>query len=722
MIYLAHKTDDKEQTLQSHSMQTAANSRDFAVAPLKDICYTIGLLHDVGKYLQDFQKRIRGQNIRVEHSVCGAQYCQILFKNAMLRLLTALCIAGHHTGIPDCGTRADTPDMPTLQGRLKRKTADFSQFKQEIEVPFLDETQFMDFFEKDCTTKEDIVEKFAFFVRYCFSCLTDADSLDTSNKMNSTLSSDFMKCLNHIEDQIKSFTCKTELQKARSRLQQQAFDKAGSDSEIYLMNMPTGSGKTLCSMKFALMRAIKTGKKRIIYIIPYNSIIEQTAETFEQLFTSDARLLRHQSTFSYENQPDLDEDSAAAAKSACENWDAQLIITTAVQFFESIYANKRGKLRKMHNMADSILVFDEAHLMPTHCLQPCLRSIAYITRYLNSEAVFLTATMPDFKTLLRQYALPDTKVTDLIDDISDFEKFEKCKYSYIGVFSDEALLSKASESPASLIVVNSRKAACKLYQLCAEKNKYHLSTYMTAFDRSAVLAEIRQQLKALSEEFPNFENVPPDRRIIVISTSLIEAGVDLDFHTVFRELSGLDSILQAGGRCNREGKRISADVFVFEREENQGRMSGDERYILTKGILNEFPNIVSKDAIKAYYERLFFARREEITKYAISADCKNFRLIRFASYEMKFIESQTISVAVERDEISRKLILDIQNRGIGRLRDIQKYCFSVYVYEFNLLLQQGVVDDYGSGIYCLKSSDYYNDKTGVLFEGRDLFL
>ena len=151
--------------------------------------------------------------------------------------------------------------------------------------------------------------------------------------------------------------------------------------------MPTGSGKTLCSVKFALERAVRKEKKRIIYVIPYNSIIDQTADVLESLFGKEAQILRHQSTFFYDGD-DYDEDYRQAAKCASENWDAPLIITTAVQFFESIYANKRGKLRKLHHMADSILVFDEAHLMPVEYLQPCLRAIAYITRYLNSEAVF----------------------------------------------------------------------------------------------------------------------------------------------------------------------------------------------------------------------------------------------------------------------------------------------------------------------------------------------
>src|SRR5699024_10463235 len=246
--------------------------------------------------------------------------------------------------------------------------------------------------------------------------------------------------------------------------------------------IPAGSGKTLASIKIALERAVQKKKQRIIYIIPYNSIIEQTADVFENLFGKDMEILRHQSTFSYEDEDNGSEDYRMAAKTAAENWDAPFIITTAVQFFESVYANKRGKLRKMHNMSDSILIFDEAHLMPQNYLQPCLQAVAYITRYLHSEAVFLTATMPDFEKLLKEYALPNCKIVRLIKDTAMFAKFQKCKYSYIGEVTPSELLARCCEYPSSLIIVNKKATARKLYQECGGK-KYHLSTYMTSYDR-----------------------------------------------------------------------------------------------------------------------------------------------------------------------------------------------------------------------------------------------
>ena len=251
---------------------------------LKPFCLAMGKLHDVGKYQAFFQKRIRGENIRVEHSICRALLAGELYgkgQTTVTSWLLQLCIAGHHSGIPDCGTPQDSPDMSTLYGRLRRETEDFSIARQELTFPELSEKDLQNDLAKDCTQAEDLVEKFAFFTRYAFSCLTDADSLDTAEFMTGTprkpLTADFAACLERVEQYIKAFENQTQtpLQKARTRLQQQVYTKLKEpQAEVYLMNMPTGSGKTLCSMKFALERALAGGKKRILYVIPYNSIID----------------------------------------------------------------------------------------------------------------------------------------------------------------------------------------------------------------------------------------------------------------------------------------------------------------------------------------------------------------------------------------------------------------------------------------------------------------
>jgi CRISPR-associated endonuclease/helicase Cas3 len=724
--YIAHIDDNgNAQTVKEHCAATAKMSGDFAVDELKDICYQIGQLHDIGKYLPEFQARIRGKSSApVEHSICGAKEVAALLGgiNSAAALLMELCIAGHHTGIPNCGSISEEQ---SLCKRMNNECGDYSVYRQEITVSVPDGKtlvmllcQGLDLKNREDSTK--VAERFAFFVRYCFSCLTDADSIDTMRAMGvlpeNCLRSDFAACLADIEQRLNSFEAKTPLQKARAKLQAQAFQNIRQDGEIYLMNMPTGSGKTLAGMKCALMRALK-GKKRIIYVIPYNSIIDQTVDTFEKLFGQHACILRHQSSFSYEEKEDIDEDYRRSAIYACENWDAQIVITTAVQFFESLYGNKRGRLRKVHNMAESVIVFDEAHLMPTEYLQPCLRGISYITRFLHSEAIFLTATMPDFRSLIARYALADSKIVDLVPDQTEFQFFKKVEYRSLGTLSDEALVEMSWQSPSSLIVVNSRNAARRIYELCSGEC-YHLSTYMTGYDRIDTIHKIRERLELLNREFPLGTEVPIERRITVVSTSLIEAGVDLDFRAAFRELNGLDNVLQTGGRCNREGLQESAQVYIFEREESSSRQSIEQN--IMKSIMQEFPDISDSDAIAAYYRRLFAAKKDQITMHTLT---ERFDMIPFRTFseDFHFIDSKTVSVVVPRDCGSSSLVEEVRKGAKVSMRKLQNYCCTIFPHELAELLKQGAVEEY-HGVCVLENSDYYNPKMGIQLYGEDKFI
>ena len=709
------------QTIKDHSLCTAEMAKNFSVAELKPLVYSLSLLHDIGKYQPSFQERINGKNIRAEHSTCGAIEAKKLFGKGVSSMIAQYCIAGHHSGIPNGGNFADTKDDVTLQGRLKREFEDYSDYKSELTVEKPDEKAIKKYMLLTAKDDESLIETFAFIARYCFSCLTDADSLDTAEfctgRKDIELTSEFKECLDKINEKIASFKAETELQKARSIVQAQAYEKVGEDANVYLMNMPTGSGKTLCSMKFALERAIKTGKRRIIYVIPYNSIIDQTVSIFEDIFGDSAQILRHQSSFCIDDT-DNSEEYKALLKNVTENWNAQIIVTTSVQFFESIYANKRNKLRKIHNMADSIIIFDEAHMMPTQYLQPCLRAVSLVTKLINSEAVFLTATMPDFEQLIKQYSMPETSIKSLIEDKSRFASFKKGDFLNVGDISEEGLLEQAMQKPAALIVVNKRSTAAKLYDLLPGSvgEKYHLSTYMTAFDRKRVIDEIKKKLDALYKEYPDPEKAPPSRRIIVVSTSLIEAGVDLDFFTVYRELSGLDSILQAGGRCNREGKRRNAAIYIF----NFGKPSTDARVNTAKALLEKYDDISSPECIEKYYEIIYKFNDEFIREMSIAKDVHGYDSIPFADYAKNFrmIDSNTVSVAVECDEESKALMTQLKAAGFTNHRKLQKYMFSVYEYELRMLIEMGVVKEYG-GIWCLTDNNRYNSEKGISFEMHD---
>lgn len=261
-------------------------------------------------------------------------------------------------------------------------------------------------------------------------------------------------------------------------------------------------------------------------------------------------------------------------------------------------------------------MFDEVHQLPLMYLRPCLQAVACVTKYLNSLAVFMTATMPDFKPLLEKYAFANLGVVDLVTDKQDFVYFRKCRYCFWGQKNDEFVVQQALEAPSALIIVNKRQTARDIFDLCTGE-KYHLSTYMTAGDRERTINKIKTRLEKLAMDYPDLGDVPPERRICVVSTSLIEAGVDLDFYTVYRELNGLDSILQAGGRCNREGHRKYGDVYIFELPDSG---TNDIKINLTRGIIEKYEALDSEEAIGEYYRKLFAINDEQIDSMGMSGE------------------------------------------------------------------------------------------------------
>lgn len=741
------------QTVQKHLEGTAELAEKFAIPELETLLNNCGLLHDIGKYQSDFQARIRGSKIRVDHSTSGAIEAGNLFQSPAA-LIMQYIIAGHHAGIPDGGTM-DRSDERSLLARIHAELPkSVTAYKKEVTPKPFSETdnhRLTEFLSRHIQgsdkqkIKESLIDEFAFVVRYCYSCLVDADSLDTEHFCRDiereTLHSDFSLCLDRLNSIFHAFSLKknqTPLQKARARLQEQAYENIRKDADIYLMNMPTGSGKTLCSAKCALIKALAEKKHHIIYIIPYNSIISQTASEFEKIFNPDgeakaANILRHQSTYSIEDDENADDIYKMRVNQVTENWDADIIITTAVQFFETVFSNRRGKLRKMHNMADSVLIFDEAHLMPVKYFQPCLESIAYLTKMFGSKAILLTATMPEYQNLLMQYTFHDLKVISLIPDQSDFALFKKCEYHDLGKITLELLSEKARMSASALIVVNSRTTARELYNFFGgrqRENLYHLSTYMTKYDLERTIEEINSKLEKI-----NSEKEAAGEPLLVVSTSLIEAGVDLDFQTAFREYTGLDSILQTGGRCNREGRRPSGDVYIFEIDRDRKR-ADDIKMAVTRDLLKEGKDIASTECIQEYFHRVYECDKEDMERNSMHCFMRDqagldlsIMSIPFRSYEARLIDSTDESILVPENKEAASLINQMKYQGISRtlMRKAQKYTCSVPQKAMEDLLQQGVIQEvsggsHSGGVFTLTNPKYYNDFTGIQFEGGDYFI
>lgn len=724
MNYLAHKSEDgREQSIADHLKGTANLAYALAVDEFKPFSGLLGMVHDIGKYADDFQKRINGSRIRYEHAVCGAIELSKIDADKAARFFISMleyCIAGHHTGLPDGGSDGSDEYSADLQGRLKRAkyysgSADYSAYKNEIKINIPDTSVLFKLLTKDTDLKKadmhEITERYAFFTRYLFSCLTDADFLDTEKfflpNTDRKLKADFSAVSETVDHKLDMLNenAETELQRSRRRLLEQVVNNSKNDENIFLLNMPTGSGKTLCSLKTALdMLERSHGKlKRIIYVIPYTSIIEQTADEFSNLFGDHADILQHHSNYYFDTEND-EFGTEQKLRLACENWDSPFVITTSVQFFQSLYHYKGSSLRKLHNMAESVIVFDEIHLLPVELLQPCLRGVGYITKYLGSKALFLSATMPDHSKLFEEY-LPGCSYRELIVDKTDFCYFKKCRYTHLGKTDIESILSKAEEYTSALIVVNSRKTAKEVYSLLSG-NKYHLSTYMTPNDRSAAIENIRKDLK---------NGVP----IRVVSTSLIEAGVDLDFETVFRQLAGLDSILQSGGRCNREGKRKSADVYTFETHE---KCMGDIalRTEITSGLLAEYEDITSGECIREYYNRLFYNKNNVINANSIvNYSGEGMDSIAFRTYaeHFEFIKDDTVSVVINNCEECSDILDSFADDPRSARRKLQRYSVALkYINEFLPMLETSRIEERYKKLFVLTDNDDYSSETGILLD------
>lgn len=703
-IYAHVDNKGKKQTLEAHLEGTAQLAASFAVGELKSAAFYLGRIHDIGKCRPDFQRRLNNEKIRCEHACCGA--IEIMKNGGLASYLLAYCAAGHHSGLQNGGAKNDSPDDGTLHAALNKDASDYLPEGERFRCSMPDMKPLINMISDGTRDIPECIERSAFFTRYLFSCLTDADFIDTerfcSPDTDRSVKGDFAKALEKVDGELAKFKCDTAVRTARKSLQEQAFS-ACQYGGIHIMNMPTGSGKTLCSIRLALQKAVSEGKKRIIYVIPYTSIIEQTADVFTGIFGDVLPVVQHHSNYCPDEgeSSDITEDKL---KKVCENWDAPLIVTTNVQFFQSFYHRKSSRLRKLHNIADSVIVFDEVHMMPVPFLQPCIRAVGYAVKYLGSEAFFLSATMPDFAELFHKYA-NGCDYDELIRDKTDFKMFRNSQIRYLGEITWDRLAQMSEENESTLIIVNSRKSAGKLYEMCSgtDRNVYCLSTYLTANDRSALIAEIRELLK---------EHKP----VTVISTSLIEAGVDLDFKAVYREIAGLDSILQSAGRCNREGTRSDCFTNVFISEDGMpSRGDIGIRANISKQLLESGNDVAEPAVITEYYNRLFERMKDQIAENTISAGVQSMDAIPFKDYSERFdkmIDGDTIGIVIPCEE-NKELLESLDSGDRSVLRKLRRYTATVHYNEFRDLLERGVISDSGTCVYRLTVPELYTRDRGL---------
>lgn len=525
-----------------------------------------GLWHDLGKYQpawQGYLKRVSGydaENAHIEgmaghpnHSTAGAMLaCE---KHGIPGRVLAYLIAGHHAGLDDwtagLAVRFAKPES-TIELNDSKAAAPADLLNSADSLP-------------DLRTVHGGSKGFALWVRMLFSCLVDADFLDTEEYMDPDKGStrgNWPK-LEQLHSAFDAYMAEktrgsdaTTVNRLRADILAQCRTKASEAPGLFTLTVPTGGGKTLSSLAFALEHAKKYDKRRIIYVIPYTSIIEQTADEFRKAFKAVGGdvLIEHHSNA--EADP---KQENSRSRLSCENWDAPVVVTTSVQFFESLFAAKTSRCRKLHNICNSIVVLDEAQLLPPEYLQPILDVLNLLTKHYGITVVLSTATQPALATI-NDYVDPKKHIAGLDDPreiIADPDAlYQQLKRVDVELPKDlnapsswEHIAERMGALPSALAIVNTRKDALELHGLLP-KDTIHLSALMCGAHRSVVLAQIKERIAA---------NTP----VRVVSTQLVEAGVDLDFPVVFRALAGLDSIAQAAGRCNREGKLERGTVIVF---------------------------------------------------------------------------------------------------------------------------------------------------------------
>lgn len=703
-LRLAHLSPDgqRTQSIQEHLRNTAKLAADFA-QPFggESQAYLAGLLHDIGKYSDGFQDRLAG-GPPVDHSTAGAKVAYALHQPEV-----AFAVAGHHGGLPDGGGKRDPADAPTLLGRCKKSVLPFDAWRDEINPPNA---------QRPPLPKDNFTT--SFYIRMLYSCLVDADYLDTEAFMNGAPLSrgrgdSLETLLQRLQDYVAPWwNPSTALNRKRCEILRRCFAQGQAESPgLFTLTVPTGGGKTVSSLAFALTHAVTHQKQRIIYVIPYTSIIDQTAVVFADILGKE-NVLEHHSG-SEATLSDSDTNGFPSSKVlATENWDAPVIVTTAVQFFESLFSNRSSRCRKLHNIANSVVVFDEAQTLPVPYLRPCIAAIGQLVQYYGVTAVLCTATQPALGPLFAELA-PKLSLREIMEDPSELYTFFRRTTLYqAGEMTEEILARRISSESQVLCIVNRRGTAQRLFGLLPEEGRYCLTTLLCPADRKRLLTEIKARLQA---------GVP----CRVIATSLIEAGVDLDFSTVWREQAGLDSILQAAGRCNREGKRPAGQspVTVFYLADQAVPAMICQNVDATRTVLRDFSDPAAPDAIQAYYS-LFLSLKgaEALDQKGIlpgfARDLEG-RILPFDTAAKRFhlIESSAVTVYLslsENQDLLEPLRAGICSRTL--YQRLGQYGVTVYPQHLAALQAAGALEAAGQENWILRDTTLYNRNTGLALD------
>jgi CRISPR-associated endonuclease/helicase Cas3 len=699
--------------------------------------FIVGLWHDLGKFAPAWQAYLeRKADIhsdelggKVDHSTAGAAHANL---RSPLGSLSAYLIAGHHAGLADGHTL-----FPT-SGRLFKTIAPWQAAAESAGVPLDGQIP-----PPPLSRREAGNDAMAFMLRYFFSCLVDADFLATEAFMRLDRSSLRQSWPNDIIDQMlhaledhymRKFSGSdlTAVDEARKCVRLDCETKAEDPPGFFSLTVPTGGGKTLSSLLFALRHARKNRLRRVILVVPFTTIIKQNADVFREVFAPLSRacgreiVLEHHSTFDPSKETETN-------RLATENWDAPLIVTTNVRFFESMFANKTSACRKLHRTARSVVIFDEVQTLPNHLLAPILRGLRCLVHDLNSTVVLCTATQPALeKRDGFHVGIPPDEVTEIIRDKDAlFETLDRVTVRNLGPLDDTALVSHLLDhaSQGCLLILNTTKAARSLHeQLSAHVRALHLSARMCPRHVMLTLAQAKRLRR---------RGVP----VVVVATQIVEAGVDISFPVVYRAESGLDSFAQAAGRCNRNGELHPAKgTVILFRPTDHPIPKGLADVVANAGITRTqiVPNfadgeLLSLPAIRSYFEHAIWQAGSSTGQWdkhhVVSGDmaCFDPRSRSIQSYSFKtaakrfrLIESDTHAVFIPWGPKGRKLEneirdLRIQNRhpNRGHYRRAQSFTVQVYDHEWREMQDRIELLCDGTFAVLLHCENYYHRDTGL---------
>ena len=751
---IAHCTEGgEEQSLHDHvegvALQIRRNLTEAGLKQLIPLGELLGRLHDAGKAQPAFQSYIRGESAtKAPHSAAGALLATKLLpilpkgsplKRTRIAQLLAYAISGHHRGLYNyAGLQNKLEDIDT-KDRSKKAEENLSELMSEIQTWIREHGPRTEAYLRKLASRVEGEEQAQALIRLLFSCLVDADFLDTEAFMDKERKGRRHEAtcryapLETLRDRLtkhmEGFSTEGKINEARRAFLNQCREHGRTCPKgYYSLFLPTGGGKTLSSMAWALVTALKHEAQRIIYVIPYTSIITQTAGIFREIF-GEENVLEHHSDITFSGgEASQEAERYERTHLLAENWDAPIIVTTNVQFFESLFSHKVSRSRKVHSIANSVVVLDEVQMFPTEFLHPMLRLLEDLRRIYGTQLLFCSATLPpfdkdhssSFKKVNDFHQLSDAIQPIIPEDSELFKVFDRVIYHLEEKeYTTKELAQELSQLDSALCIVNSRRDASQLYQALLETGKetqdlIHLSRNMCSAHLKERIAEIRHRLKA---------GIPT----IVISTQLIEAGVDIDLPIVYRAMSGLDSIVQAGGRCNREGKQPApGKVYVFSLSDGgkafgaiaQGQNA--TRFLLDNDKEHTRPSI-PLELIKVYYDRYYASIESFDTKDIAESlydedEAKRWRFdFQQASEDFQLIDNVDRDLFVPYGR-GKELIEGLQKHTLylnhRTMRELQQYHVAISKWRYEeleeaRLLSEVVVDrETGKSILVLAPQGY----------------